>query len=64
MLKSLNVTFDLMQVLAVGLTISQHVGEQSNETCRIAQPGPWHIVPGNYQTSGLTFKGSNAFHFS
>lgn len=38
MLRSLNVTFDLMQVLAVGLTISQHVGQQSNENCRIAEP--------------------------
>lgn len=55
-LRNFNVTFYLMQVLAVSFRISQHVGEQNNENCRIAQPEPWHIVPGNCQTSEFIFK--------
>ena len=42
MLRSLNGTFDLMQVLPAGIGISQHVGELSNENCRTAEPEPWH----------------------
>ena len=44
MLRSLNGTFDLMQVLPAGTGISQHVGELSNENCRIAEPEPWHVA--------------------
>ena len=44
MLRSLNGTFDLMQLLPVGIRISQHVEELSNENCRIAEPEPWHVA--------------------
>lgn len=59
MLRSLNGPFDLMQLLPAGIRISQHVGELSNENCRIAAR-----ALACSETLGLIFKCNNAFHFS
>lgn len=62
--RSLNVTSDLMQVVAFGLRMSQHVGEQNNENCQIAEPGSWNISLENCHCFRLIFKCNNAFFIS